>query len=125
MHVNSTIAIDSLPFDKPQIMIEFDGWEKKPYLDSVVRYHNEDHMVKYIRTGVGKIVRNPEEWFSAICTYLEDPAQNRAGRKRALEEQICKLDGKSGIRIGSYLGRLVREMTEKSGPQMVSPSYAY
>lgn len=99
MCVNSTVGMDSLPFDKPQIMVEFDGWEKKPYIESVARYHDEDHMRKYLATGAVRVVRTPDEWFSAIRDYLHDPSRDRESRARAAQEQLFKLDGQSGKRV--------------------------
>jgi len=103
VYVNSTIGLDSLPFDKPQIMIEFDGWEKKPYIESVKRYHDEDHMVKYLRTGAVKIVKSPEELFSWVRYYLEQPEMDRENRKTAMNQQLYYLDGRSGLRIADFL----------------------
>lgn len=103
MCVNSTIGMDSLPFDKPQIMVEFDGWERKPYIESVARYHDEDHMRKYLETGAVRVVRTPEEWFSSIREYLHDPARDREARARAAHEQLFSLDGQSGVRVVEHV----------------------
>ena len=103
MCVNSTLGMDSLPFDKPQIMVEFDGWEQKPYIESVARYHDEDHMRKYLKTGAVRVVRTPDEWFYSIKEYLHNPALDREKRARAAREQLFNLDGQSGQRIAHHL----------------------
>ncbi len=103
VHVNSTIGLDSLPFDKPQIKIEFDGWEKRPYLNSVRRYGDEDHMVKYLKTGASRIVESSDELFYWIDTYLQNPRLDSENRRVAMREQFCFLDGKSGERVGKFL----------------------
>ena len=101
--VNSTITIDALPFDKPQIMVEFDGWERRPYLNSVRRYHDEDHMRKYIIIGAARITRSPEELISWLNQYLNNPKLDSEKRKSALEEQIYFSDGHSGKRIANFI----------------------
>ena len=103
IHVSSTIGLDCLPFDKPQIMIDFDGWEKKNYLESVKRYHDEDHMKKYLATGAARLVESAEELIYWINSYLEKPDRDSSNRTRAAKEQIHFLDGQSGRRIGQYL----------------------
>lgn len=103
MCVNSTLGIDSLPFDKPQIMVEFDGRSPKPYIESVARYHDEDHMRKYLDTGAVRIVRSPDEWFDAIGAYLADPSLDRANRARAAQDQLYLLDGRSGSRVAAAI----------------------
>lgn len=99
MCISSTLGMDSLPFDTPQIMIEFDGWERKPYIESVARHHDEDHMRKYLKTGAVWVVRTHGEWFRAIREYLENPALDRENRARAAREQLFMLDGNSGRRV--------------------------
>lgn len=101
--VNSTITIDALPFDKPQIIIEFDGWETKPYIESVRRYHDEDHMRKYLNTGAAKVVLRAQELYDAINQYLENPALDREQRKLAMGQQLYYLDGDSGKRIAEFI----------------------
>ena len=103
MCISSTVGMDSLPFDKPQIMVEFDGWEQKPYIESVARHHDEDHMRKYLKTGAVRVARTPEEWFRSIREYLYDPSLDRKNRSRAAREQLFNLDGQSGMRVVRYL----------------------
>ena len=103
MCVNSTLGMDSLPFNKPQIMIVFDGWEKKSYIESVKRFHDEDHMIKYLQTGAATIVKSPDELFNWINRYLENPKLHTENRKRAMKEQFYYIDGRAGRRIGEYV----------------------
>jgi len=103
IYVASSIGIDTLVFNKPQIIIDFDGWENKPYIDSVRKYHNEDHMKKLINTGGVRVVKNPEELIFWINKYLENPKIDEVGRKRMMRQQLWKLDGKSGERIAQFI----------------------
>ncbi len=109
IQVNSTIGIDSLIFDKPDIMIEFDGWEKKNYLDSVERYHHEDHMQKFLKTGAIRIVRSQEELFEWINKYLEGPELDSGKRKIGAGQQIKFLDGQSGKRAAEFILKSIND----------------
>jgi len=103
IHVSSSIGLDAVVFDKPQIMIEFDGQATRPYLSSIRRYHDEDHMRLFIETGVARIAKSPEELISSINLYLEDPSLDSAGRERGRQQQCWLLDGRSGERIGQFV----------------------
>ena len=103
IHVSSSLGLDAVMFDKPQIMIEFDGWEKKPYLQSVKRYHDEDHMRRFIDTGAARIAESFDDLVSAIKAYLEDPQLDSQGRARGREQQCWRVDGRSGARIGQFV----------------------
>lgn len=103
IHVSSSIGLDAVVFDKPQIMIEFDGREKKPYLQSVKRYHHEDHMRRFINTGAARIVTSFDDLVDAMNSYFERPELDRDGRARGRDQQCWLLDGRSGERIGRFV----------------------
>lgn len=103
IHVSSSLGLDAVMFDKPQIMIEFDGSEKKPYLSSVKRYHDEDHMKRFIETGVARIAGSFDDLVAAIQAYLNDPRLDGQGRARGREQQCWRADGESGARIGRFV----------------------
>lgn len=97
--VATSLGLDAAVFDKPEIMIDFDGYEKKEYFKSVARYRDEDHMLKLVATGGARRVKEPEEFVAAVKAYLDDPSLDRDGRKRIVEEQLYRIDGKSGERV--------------------------
>ena len=103
VYVASTVGIDSLQFDKPQIIIDFDGWEKKPYIKSVRRYHDEDHMKKMLVLGGVTVVMSENELIDAINKYFKNPSWNKDGRDHMRKQQFHNLDGKAGKRVGNYL----------------------
>jgi len=108
IHVSSSIGIDSLAFDKPQIMLEFDGWESKDYIESVERFHHETHMAKFVRTGAASIVRSPAALFESVRRYLQNPGLDAEGRREAARQLIWKMDGQSGRRVGEHIVTLLR-----------------
>jgi hypothetical protein len=101
--VATTLGVDAAAFDKPQIVINFDGFETRPYIDSVKKYHDEDHMKKLIQTGGVKVANTKEDLVANINAYLENPSLDAEGRKRIVETQIVFTDGRSGERLERYL----------------------
>jgi hypothetical protein len=101
--IATSIGLDSLVFDKPQIAIYFDGHKPKPYWSSIRRYHDEDHYQPFFRTGAVKLANSPDHLIACIKEYLENPSINREGRKKAVSQQLWKVDGKSSERIANFI----------------------
>ncbi len=101
--VATTLGMDAIVFDKPQIVINFDGYKNKPYPQSVRKYHNEDHMKKMLELGGITTVNGENDLIEAINSYVGNPEWNSEGRERVRKQQFYKLDGKAGKRIGDFL----------------------
>lgn len=106
--IATTLGLDAAVYDKPQIAISFDGTERKVYARSVARYHDEDHMRKLIATGGVRVARSAEELVAALKAYLDDPSLDREGRRRIVEEQLYRLDGRSAERAAEELKDFLR-----------------
>ncbi len=101
--LNTSMGLDVVIFDKPHIMIGFDGYEQRPFLKSVRRYHRENNMWGFIQTGAVRVAYSPEEMLEWINKYLADPSIDAMGRERARKEILYKVDGKSGDRIADFI----------------------
>ncbi len=101
--VNTSLVLDGIIFDKPQIMIAFDGCRQRRYLESVRRYHDENNMKGFISTGAARVVNNQNELILWINKYLENPALDAEGRVKARKEILMNPDGKSGERIAKFI----------------------
>lgn len=99
----STMAIEGAIFDKPVILIGFDGDKRLRYWHSVVRYYDREHFVPIVKSGGEKLVKSKEEFLKAVEDYLKNPVLDKDGRRRIVKEQCFKLDGESGKRIGEFL----------------------
>jgi CDP-glycerol glycerophosphotransferase (TagB/SpsB family) len=99
----STMSIDAAAFDKPVINLAFDGYEKLPYIKSVRRLYDLEHYVPVVKSGGVRLAYNEKELIEWINKYLENPSLDRVGRKRMLEEQCYKFDGKSTARTAGYV----------------------
>lgn len=107
IYIATSLGLDAAVFDKPQIIVSFDGWETKPYLKSVKRYHNEDNLRNLIVLGGTKVVESRQDLITWINKYLENPEIDCEGRKKIVTEHLYKIDGKSGERIATIvLGHL-------------------
>lgn len=103
IYVATTLGLDALVYNKPQIIINFDGWEEKDYYHSVRRYHDEDHMAEMITCGGVRVVSSVKEMIQSINDYLNDPTLDQTGRDKMVIQQLYKLDGRSGKRIGEFI----------------------
>ncbi len=99
----TSIGLDSLVFDKPQIVIHFDGPKLKPYWSSIRRLYDEDHMPPFFKTGAAKLANSPDHLIACVKEYLENPSIDREGRKKAVLQQLWKVDGKSSERIANFI----------------------
>ncbi len=109
LYVATTLGVDSLVYDKPQIILDFDGTKTLPYLQSVQRYHDEDHMKKMIACGGVRIVKSAKELIEAINAYLQNPSLDKEGRDRMRAQQLYQCDGHAGERIGAFIAAAIRQ----------------
>lgn len=101
--VNTSLVLDGIIFDKPQIILGFDGYEKRPLLRSVRRYQKEDNMDEFIKTGAVRVVKNPEELIDWVNKYLENSQIDSRNRDKARKEILMNPDGKVGERIANFI----------------------
>ena len=108
INVSSTLVIEAAIFDTPIINIGFDGYQNKSYLESVRRYYDYyTHYLNIIKSGGVKIAKSPGELISLINQYLENPSLDKEGRKRIVQEQLWKFDGKSAERVAEYVAKFL------------------
>jgi len=99
----STMSIEAAVYDRPIILVGYDGDKIFSYKQSVIRYYDREHYVPIIRSGGAWLVRSKEEMSEAILSYLNDPAMHREGRKKIVNEECYKMDGKAADRIADTL----------------------
>lgn len=99
----STICVDAAFFDKPIVLFGFDGYEERPYFKSVRRYFDYDHWQPVLKSGGVCLAKSPKEFEECVGEYVKNPAKDHEGRKRVVEEQCGKTDGKAMERLASAL----------------------
>lgn len=99
----SSMCIDAAIFDKPVINVNFEIHPDAPAHKLPTRYFKVAHYQNVLRTGGVRLVNNEAELIQWVRRYLGDPALDREGRKRLVEEQCRYTDGKSGERIADFI----------------------
>lgn len=100
----SSLIIDAAAFDKPIVLISFDGFKVKDKLNSVNRFVNYyDHTKNMLKTHCCTVARSKEELIEGINMYLRDTKLYQPGRARLFREQVYKFDGQSAARIAGFI----------------------
>ena len=101
--VFSTTAIEAVIFDKPTVVLGFDGSKKRPEHESVRRLEKLSHFKHVLQTGSVPIPRNFEELKRELQIALEEPERDREKRELLVEKMCYRLDGKASERISEFL----------------------
>lgn len=107
INMASTTTIEASIYDKPIINIAFDGFKKKNFYQSVRRFYSFTHFQNILMARGTKVVKNPDEFISAVNLYLSNPKLDEGGRKRIAKDQCYKLDGGAGTRIAQLILNLI------------------
>lgn len=99
----STISIDAAAFDKPTILMAFDGNTQREYYQSVRHYYDFDHMQHVIKAAGIRLAYSQEALVALIREYLKQPEKDQNGRARITSEQCGALDGKASERLARLL----------------------
>lgn len=99
----STIIIDAAIFDKPVININFEVKANQPISLMPTSFYVTEHYQKALRTGGVRMAKTKEELAAALNAYLENPALDREGRRRLVDEQCWKRDGEAGKRVAAVI----------------------
>jgi spore coat polysaccharide biosynthesis predicted glycosyltransferase SpsG len=106
----STTIIDACCFDTPAIGIGFDGYQKKPYLESVIRFYDYTHYSEIVKLGGFRIAKSENELIYLINEYLKNPKLDKEGRKRIVKRECKYTDGRSGRRIAKMILKYLSEL---------------
>ncbi|MEK7674082.1 MAG: CDP-glycerol glycerophosphotransferase family protein [Patescibacteria group bacterium] len=105
----SSLMLDAAVFDKPIVLIGYDGGDsgyKKPYWKRLSRYYDYEHQKDFLNSGFAKIAKNPEELILFVKDYLNNPKTDSSARK-IVAMDISSLDGNSGARLFSVFVNLL------------------
>lgn len=99
----SSISVDAAIFDKPIINIDFEIKEKELISKSPTFFYRTEHYGRVARSGAIRYPKSKEDFIYWINKYLGNPAIDREARKRLVESQCWKTDGRAGKRIADYI----------------------
>ena len=108
VNVASTVTLDAAMFDTPIVNIAFDGYRKRKFFESNVRYFKTTHYGALVKTRGVKVAKNADELIKFINMYLDNPKLGREWRKRIVKEHCYKVDGRVGERIAKYILNFLR-----------------
>ncbi len=97
--VYTTSIMESAVLDRPDIVINFDGYKNRPFIRSIKRFGMREHFYDILGSGGVKITNNFDELFEAMNNYLKNPELDRDKRKKLCEKVCYKIDGMSSERI--------------------------
>ena len=109
INLGSTVTIDAAIFDKPVVNVAYDLQPAKGFWFSNARFYESAHYKHITASGGAKIACSRDDLINDIKMYLEDSSIDREGRKRIVDEQCYKLDGKSCERVVQAVLDVVRE----------------
>ena len=103
VNVASTIAVEAAIFDTPVVNVAFDGEREQEFTRSSRRYYKFTHYANITRHNAVRVAWSPDELIAHVRTYLDDPAQDRAGRERVVREQCQFTDGRAAERVAGFV----------------------
>ncbi len=95
---HSTITIDAAAFNKPVVLIAFDE-VPRPFNESIRRYYKCDYYLPITKSGGVRFAETREALNPLVLRYLKDPRLEEVGRRRIVEEQAYRFDGKATERL--------------------------
>lgn len=107
----SSIIVDAAMFNKPAVLIGFDGDVQKPYWASMKRYYDYEHQKLILDRGFFQVAYNKDELIDLVKTYINNPLTGAAGRKKVAETFCPNKDGRSGLRLADLIWNT---LTQKS-----------
>lgn len=103
VNVASTIAVEAAIFDTPVVNVAFDGEREAAFARSAKRYYQFTHYANITRHDAVKVAWSPDELTAQVRAYLDNPAQDRAGRARVVREQCQFTDGRAAERVAGFV----------------------
>lgn len=107
VNVCGTMTIDSAIFDKPIVNVYYDLPAGLSSGLSVRRFYKRSDTKQMMSYGASRLAHDPDECIELINRYLERPAMDAEGRRKARSEDCGPLDGRSGRRTAQLIEALL------------------
>ena len=101
--VFSTTAIEAAIFDKPTVVLGFDGHKNRPEHESVTRLEKLSHFKHVLDTGGVHVARDYLHLKRLLADYLKNPEHDSEKRRELVSKMCYRVDGKSSRRIVDFL----------------------
>ena len=106
----SSVNVEASAFEKPIVNINFDGYQKRPFSQSIKRFKHLSHYRHVLETGGVRNVNSKEELLNTVDEFLKNPHANHVNVMKLKEKMCWKLDGKSSERIAQSILQAVSEV---------------
>ncbi len=104
VNLASTITLEAALLDRPVVNVAYDPRPGEQHQRVVRRYYEVyDHYRTVVESRAVRLARSDGELLAQIRTYLEDPALERAERRKIAELWCHSLDGRSAERLADRL----------------------
>ena len=103
----STLAIDACALGAPVIGIGFDGYETKPYAQSVRRTFDFTHYRRLVAHGGLRIAESKDTLIEEIAAYLRNRTRDQPGRESIVASHLGQVDGLSWQRVLGVVNQIV------------------
>lgn len=103
VNVFSTIMIEACIFDKPVVNAAFDSIEGQPFFESARRFTGYTHIKRITESGGVRVARNSREMIELVRFSLDQPEAGREERRRIVEDNCFRVDGRSGERQAQFV----------------------
>jgi len=99
----STLNLEAAILNKPLISIGFDGNVTLPYVLSVARYYEYDHMLPLVRSGGMRVAYTRASLLDEVKRALTEPSIDTHGREILVSDLVGVCDGQAGDRVAKAL----------------------
>lgn len=106
VNTGSTMTIEATIFDKPIVLVGFDGYTLKPHYESVAHTMDITHYRYMLKSGAARRVESEQSLINAVRAYIEDPSRDAEGRKKLFNEQVWRVGGSSRALAQALLAHL-------------------
>jgi hypothetical protein len=103
VNIASTMAIDSMIFDKPVINVAFDNGVNLYSVRSVKDFYQFDHYRTIVERGGTDIAYSPEELKQMINAAFENPSAKASQRADTVRFHVGQVDGLAGRRTAEAM----------------------
>jgi hypothetical protein len=104
----STMCIDAALFDKPVILVGFNGKGQRTYYNSIARYYDYNHFLPILASKGVWYVESEREMVESLESYRKIPSLHAEGRKKIIQEQTAGLMGNACERLADELVRFLK-----------------
>jgi len=99
----SSVSVEASVFAKPIININFDGYQKRPFSQSIQRFKHLSHYKHVLETGGVCLVHSKDELLKSINEFLKNPKANKENTLTLQEKMCWRVDGKASERIADQV----------------------